>query len=72
MENYINRTEPDYRWQPIKVLNEPWGTISHYELVSQKWRGYSWAHHLVIVRPGSIRNPDIAFLKISGDGDVEN
>ena len=72
MENYINRTEPDYRWQPTKVLNEPWGAISHYELVSQKWRGHSWTHHLVIVKPDSIRNPDIAFLKISGDGEVEN
>ena len=72
MENYINRTEPDYRWQPTKVLNDPWGTIGHYELVSQKWRSHSWSHQLVIVRPDSIRNPDIAFLKISGDGDVEN
>jgi PhoPQ-activated pathogenicity-related protein len=72
LENYINKTEPDYCWQPTKVLNEPWGAIGHYELVSQKWRGHSWTHHLVIVRPGSIRNPDIAFLKISGDGDVEN
>ena len=72
MENYINRTEPDNRWQPTKVLNEPWGAINHYELVSQNWRGHSWTHHLVIVRPDSIRNPDIAFLKIAGDGDVEN
>ena len=72
MENYINRTEPEYRWQLTKVLNEPWGVIGHYELVSQKWRGHSWIHQLVIVRPGSVRNPDIAFLKISGDGDVEN
>jgi len=72
LENYINRAEPDYRWQPIKVSNEPWGTISHYELVSQNWRGHSWTHRLVIVRPGSIRNPDIAFLRIAGDGNGEN
>ena len=72
MENYINRAEPDYRWQPIKVSNEPWGTIGHYELVSQNWRGHSWTHRLVIVRPGSIRNPDIAFLRIAGDGNGEN
>ena len=41
LENYIDRTEPDYRWQPTKVLNEPWGTIGHYELISQNWRGHS-------------------------------
>ncbi|HEY5140250.1 MAG TPA: PhoPQ-activated protein PqaA family protein, partial [Methylococcales bacterium] len=68
MENFIARTEPDYRWQLTKVLNEPWGTIGHYELISQNWRGHSWTHHLVIVRPGSIRNPGIAFLRIAGDG----
>jgi PhoPQ-activated pathogenicity-related protein len=72
MENYIDRTEPDYRWQLTQVLNEPWGTIGHYELISQNWRGYHWKHHLVIVRPGSIRNPDIAFLRIAGDGNGEN
>ena len=71
-ENYINRTEPDYRWQPTKVLNEPWGEIGHYELASQNWRGHGWTHHLVIVRPLSIRNPDIAFLRIAGDGNGEN
>lgn len=72
MENYINKIEPDYRWQPTKVLNESWGTIGHYELISQNWRGHSWTHHLVIVRPLSIRNPDIAFLSIAGDGNGEN
>jgi PhoPQ-activated pathogenicity-related protein len=72
LENYIVRTEPDYRWQPTKVLNEPWGTIGHYELISQNWRGHTWTHHLVIVRPRLIRNPDIAFLEIAGDGNGEN
>lgn len=71
MENYINKTEPSYRWQITKVSNESWGTIGHYKLVSQNWRGHNWTHHLIIVRPISVRNPDIAFLKISGDGDFE-
>ena len=72
LENYINKTEPDYRWQLTKFLSEPGGTIGHYELISQNWRGYNWKHHLVIVRPDSIRNPDIAFLRIGDDGNVEN
>ena len=72
LESYIDKTEPDYRWQPAKVLNEPWGTIGHYELISQNWRGHTWTHHLVIVRPRLVRNTDIAFLEIAGDGDGEN
>lgn len=72
LENYIDRTEPDYRWQPGKVLNERWGTIGHYELKSQNWRGHTWTHNLVIIRPRLVRNPDIAFLEIAGDGDGEN
>ena len=72
LENYIYKTEHDYRWQPTKVLNEPWGTIGYYELISQNWRGHTWTHHLVIVRPRLVRNPDIALLEIAGDGDGEN
>ncbi|MGJ0485280.1 MAG: PhoPQ-activated pathogenicity-related family protein [Methylomicrobium sp.] len=72
MENYIAQAEPDYRWQPLELINEPWGTINRYELISQNWRGHKWNHHLVILRPNSIRNPGIAFLRIAGDRNVEN
>ena len=41
-------------------------------MISQNWRGHTWTHHLVIVRPRLVRNPDIAFLEIAGDGDGEN
>ena len=69
LEDYIEKAEPDYHWQLSWFLNEPWGTLSHFELVSQNWRGHQWKHHLVILKPRSIRNPDIAFLKIAGDGE---
>jgi PhoPQ-activated pathogenicity-related protein len=72
MENYIDRTEPDYRWKLTQVTNESWGTVGRYELISQNWRGHPWRHRLLIVRPGALRNPDIAFLRITGDGDGEN
>ena len=72
MENYIHRAEPDYRWQTTKVLKEAWGTTGHYELTSQKWRGHTWKHHLVIVRPASVRNPDIVLLRIAGDHNGED
>lgn len=71
LENYIDSTDIHYRWLSTKFLNKSWGTIGHYELISQNWRGHHWKHRLVIVRPNSLRNPDIVFLKIAGDGDGE-
>ncbi len=72
LESYMNKTESEYRWQPTALIKKHWGTIGHYKLISQNWRGHSWKHHLVIVRPTIIRNPDIAFLRVSGDGNGEN
>jgi PhoPQ-activated pathogenicity-related protein len=72
LENYLNKTEPEYRWQSVKIANEHWGTVERYVLVSQNWRGHTWTHQLVVVRPHAIRNPDIAFLRIAGDGNAEN
>jgi len=71
LENYISSAESTYRWNPIHSSNEAWGSINRYELISQNWRGHSWKHYLVMVRPKVIRNPDIAFLKIAGDGNGE-
>lgn len=72
MENYINTIDTHLHWKLTKSTSTKWGTIAHYQLTSQSWRGHSWQHHLIIVRPAKIRNPDIAFLRISGDGDGEN
>ncbi|MGZ8096565.1 MAG: PhoPQ-activated pathogenicity-related family protein [Methylosarcina sp.] len=72
LEDYIARADVSYRWLSTKFINNSWGTVAHYDLTSQNWRGHSWKHHLVIVRPNSVRNPDIAFFRISGDGDGEN
>jgi PhoPQ-activated pathogenicity-related protein len=72
LDNYLNKPESDYRWQPVKHSNERWGTVGRFELISQNWRGHRWTHQLVIVRPAAIRNPDIAFLRIAGDGDAGN
>lgn len=71
LQDYIESADSDYRWQSTKFSNTAWGTIGHYELISQNWRGHSWKHHLVIVRPHAVRNPDIAFFRIAGDGDGE-
>ena len=71
LENYIATTETDYRWNPTHSSSDASGSVSYYEIISQNWRGYRWKHHLVIVRPKIIRNPDMAFLRIAGDGNGE-
>lgn len=68
MENYINNIDPHFHWETTKIITKKWGTISQYKLISQNWRGHKWSHELLLVRPKQIRNPDIAFLKIAGDG----
>ncbi|MGR9087013.1 MAG: PhoPQ-activated pathogenicity-related family protein [Gammaproteobacteria bacterium] len=71
MDHYINATDSHYRWRPIQFSNETWGTIGRYELISQNWRGHTWKHRVIIVRPRTVRNTDVAFLEIAGDGDGE-
>lgn len=72
LQDYVHSSENNFRWSPVNFSEEPWGTVGHYELISQNWRGHSWKHFLVIVRPKTIRNPDIAFLRISGDGNGQH
>jgi PhoPQ-activated pathogenicity-related protein len=69
LEDFVGKKDSEYRWQPTKISKNSWGSISYYDLISQNWRGHSWTHHLLILRPHSIRNPDIALLQLSGDGD---
>lgn len=72
LEDYLAGADSHYRWLSAKFINHSWGTVGHYELTSQNWRGQLWKHRLVIVRPNSVRNPDIALLRIAGDGDGDN
>jgi PhoPQ-activated pathogenicity-related protein len=38
-------------------------------MTSQQWREHTWTHRMQIVRPDTVRNPDVAFLFVTGDGD---
>lgn len=48
-----------------------WGTLARLDLVSQHWHGQSWGHHLIVARPREVRNPEIGFLFVAGDGNGE-
>lgn len=67
LEAYVGTPDPCFNWKrceqkPIK----DWGTLTHLELVSQTWRGQFWSHHLLVLRPDTVRNPDIALLFVTG------
>ncbi len=71
LEDYLNKPDPHHTWQQLAQRTEPWGTVSRLELTSQQWRGHFWTHQLLVVEPKVMRNSDIAFLLIAGDGDGE-
>jgi PhoPQ-activated pathogenicity-related protein len=68
LEDYVNAPDPFYNWKRTEQKHEPWGMITRLELVSQHWRNQFWSHHVVVVRPHTVRNPDVGLLLIKGDG----
>jgi PhoPQ-activated pathogenicity-related protein len=72
LENYVSKPDTNYVWNQLDQKNEGGFTITHLELISQQWRESTWRHHLQVVRPEKVRNPGIAFLFITGDGDGKN
>ncbi|MBE7501849.1 MAG: PhoPQ-activated pathogenicity-like protein PqaA type [Verrucomicrobiales bacterium] len=67
LEAYVGAPDPSFNWKRCeqKPLKD-WGTLTHLELVSQTWRGQFWSHHLLVLRPDTVRNPDIALLFVTG------
>jgi PhoPQ-activated pathogenicity-related protein len=68
LENYVQQPDDSYSWKPGETQEAKGFTITRLELVSQKWRDITWTHHMIVVRPRTVRNPDIALLFITGDG----
>src|SRR3954469_22522780 len=69
LEDYVNKPDTNYSWTVVTNREAKGVTITHLQLTSQKWREGEWTHHLQVVRPAKVRNPHIAFLFITGDGD---
>ena len=69
LEDYVSQPDPAFAWK--KLDQKPAGklTVTHLELTSQQWHGTTWTHHLQVARPEKVRNPDIMFLYITGDGE---
>lgn len=69
LEKYIHQKDAGFHWRCIGQKKVRDTTVSHLEVLSQTWRGLSWSHHLQVLRPDVVRNPEIAFLFVTGDGD---
>jgi len=72
LENYVNAPDPKFSWKKIDQTKPMGYTVTHLEMTSQKWREHLWTHHLQVVRPERVRNPGIALLFITGDGEGKN
>ena len=68
LENYVKQKDDAFAWKQVDQIKTNGFTVAHLELTSQKWRESVWTHNLRIVRPDKVRNPDIAFVFITGDG----
>src|SRR5439155_25782051 len=69
LEDYVAKPDTNYTWKQLSRTNDADCSITHLALVSQEWREGAWRHHMQVVRPDKARNPGIAFLFITGDGD---
>jgi PhoPQ-activated pathogenicity-related protein len=68
LDDYVKQKDASYGWKQVEEIKTNGFTVTHLELTSQKWRDSEWTHSLRVVRPEKVRNPDIAFVFITGDG----
>ncbi len=66
LEDYVHRTDRSFNWKRTEQKKTKAGLLTHLEFVSQTWRGQFWSHHLMVIRPETVRNPSIALLFITG------
>src|SRR5438445_9735925 len=66
LEDYVGRPDSSFSWKQVPDARLRSGTF-RLDCTSQTWRDHVWKHQLLVVRPKEIRNPDIAFLYVTGD-----
>ncbi len=69
LEDYVNRPDTNYTWKLVGQQGTNGETVAaQIKLTSQKWRDGLWNHDIRIIRPAVVRNPDIAFIYVTGSG----
>ena len=71
LASYVQRPDGSFAWNEVERRQVEGVTAVRLEYTSQNWRSNVWRHNLLLVRPAEVRNKDIAFLTITGDGNLE-
>jgi PhoPQ-activated pathogenicity-related protein len=67
LETYVRKPDASFAWKRTEQKRIRDATITHLEFISQTWRGHVWSHRLLVLRPTTVRQSDIAMLFITGD-----
>lgn len=64
--NYIEREEPEYKWEIHDSFSHDGVTAYPVELTSQTWQGITWKHWLYIFEPENVRINNKVLLFVTG------
>ena len=70
LESYINNRDNSYEWELYEKHELEDVTLYNILLTSQKWKDYTWRHHLAVLVPTEIEH-DAALLYISSGSNSE-
>lgn len=70
LADYLARPDNSFAWKQVTTRSTNGLTVVRLDLASQTWRDSVWHHQMLVVKPEKVRNRDIGFLFITGDGDV--
>src|SRR5579862_2665497 len=71
LADYVKRPDDSFQWKKTSERDVDTLHVVQIDCTSQTWRGNVWHHQMLVVRPAKMRNPNLAFLYITGDGDPE-
>lgn len=64
--DYVARDDSTYEWHEHARFERAGAELVELRLVSQTWRGTTWKHQLVLIRPQNVADPERALLIIGG------
>ncbi len=68
---YVQSPDASFCWKALEPKRSGDAAVFPLAFNSQTWRGLVWSHQLQVIRPSAVRNPGLAFLYVTGDGDGE-
>jgi PhoPQ-activated pathogenicity-related protein len=66
LDAYIQKKDPAFAWTHLDAKAAQGGTVHHFKLISQAWRGEPWEHPLRVYVPEKLEHPRAILLFIGG------